>query len=58
MKKMFPMIITFVTIFLASISVAGQQPATPAAAPAARKSLKCLRESDNARRNGSRAARP
>lgn len=36
MKKMFPMIITFVTIFLASISVAGQQPTTPAAAPAAR----------------------
>jgi len=33
---MFPMIITFVTIFLASISVAGQQPVTPAAAPAAR----------------------
>ena len=33
---MFPMIITFVTIFLASISVAGQQPLTPAAAPAAR----------------------
>src|SRR5664280_2052888 len=36
MKKMFPTIITFVTIFLTSISVAGQQPTTPAAAPAAR----------------------
>jgi site-specific recombinase len=30
------MIITFDTIFLVSISVAGQQPTTPAAAPAER----------------------
>ena len=36
MKKMFPMIITFVIIFLASISVTGQQPAKPAAVPATR----------------------
>ena len=40
MKKMFPTIITFVTIFLTSISVAGQQPTTPAAAPAARPQLR------------------
>ena len=37
---MFPTIITFVTIFLTSISVAGQQPTTPAAAPAARPQLR------------------
>jgi enterochelin esterase-like enzyme len=36
MKKVFPIIVTFVTIFLVSISAAGQQATTPAAAPAAR----------------------
>jgi enterochelin esterase family protein len=35
MKKMFPLIVTFVAILLASASAAGQQPTTPAAAPAA-----------------------
>jgi enterochelin esterase-like enzyme len=36
MKKMYPVIVTFVTILLASFSAFGQQPTTPAAAPAAR----------------------
>ena len=36
MKKMVIIIVTFVTILLVTISAAGQQPATPAAAPAAR----------------------
>jgi enterochelin esterase-like enzyme len=36
MKKMLPTIVTLVTILLASVSVAGQQPTKPAAAPAAR----------------------
>jgi enterochelin esterase-like enzyme len=36
MKKMFPILVTFVTILMASVTVAGQQPAAPAPAPAAR----------------------
>ena len=36
MKKMLPAIVTFVTIILASVSAAGQQPTKPAAAPAPR----------------------
>jgi enterochelin esterase-like enzyme len=36
MKKMFPVIVTFVTILLASVTAEGQQSTTPATAPAAR----------------------
>jgi enterochelin esterase family protein len=36
MKKMFIVIVTFVTILMASLSATGQAPATPAPAPAAR----------------------
>jgi enterochelin esterase family protein len=40
MKKMFPAIVTFVTISLFSITLAGQEPARPAAAPAARPQMR------------------
>ena len=36
MKKIFPIIVTFVTVLLASVSALGQQPTTTATAPAAR----------------------